>query len=432
MAVINVGFAVLLLVAACQAQPHADWIHEPARVRRAAREGPHRSGAVARPAAALLAEEAGTGATAGARAARIMREIGGAEHEVAKVMHGHPEELRQEEELLHQASELTLRAGQMASHRAAARPRRASLLQSKAAAGAGAAAAAELASMATQEVKLTKTDGKLYREAVEAQAAASAALQGKDKAQVLELMGEVQEAQRKVVASDLGELKETRKLGRELKAGRAGHHSTKGASAAGMAVVAAAEERAYAKGQAKLAREGHHLEGEIRAAKAQVAAAVGKRDAKAAAEVQKLMSEALSEQQQVVRAEAHDARDAEERAKKIASASTAHRSALLQRSGESSAYAASLAHRSQQLRVLASQRVRMAREGARLLRQTGRAKAAVLKDLAKAGAGQAKVAEVSQLLSEAVGAAKKVASDERKTLALTKKELHTAAALARQ
>merc|ERR550514_1075111 len=91
-------------------------------------------------------------------------------------MHGHPQELRQEERLLHEASEMALRAGQMAAASRASHGR-AALLQQKVGAASHARAstrsseaaavaseARELSGIAAQESKLARADQRLLKE----------------------------------------------------------------------------------------------------------------------------------------------------------------------------------------------------------------------------------------------------------------------------
>jgi len=444
MAPIRIGIGLLFLAAAVRAQDpsHTDWIHEPARVRQIVHQLPqHRKGTV------LLSERSlsGFGTGAGARAARIIRELGGAEREVAKEMKGHTQELTQVEGLLHQASELSLRAGQMG---VSAHHSHAALLQSenkvkahakegmRVATGAAAEARA-LSGFLKEDAKLARADGKLYQEAVAAKAAASSGLTGKQQSEVLQLLNTVQSAQRKVISSELSELKATKAEVRQLQGHRAGARSVektqvKAKAATQLAMEAAMHEATFASGEAKLAREGHRIENEMKTAKGEIAQALDKKDAKAAAEVEGLLSQALHMQDNVVRAELHGAKEAQARAKQLAGPLRAHRAALLQRSDASASFAASLERRRSQLQAEASKRVRMLRESKRLLSKTSRAKAAALQDLKKAGASSTKLEEIEQLMGEAEGAARRVSADERKEVALTKGEIRSAAALSKK
>merc|ERR1719478_1958131 len=169
----------------------------------------------------------------------------------------------------------------------------------------------------------------------------------------------------------------------------------------------------------------------MEAARGEVAAALGKRDAKTAAQVEKLMDEARAAQQHVVRLEVQTAREAKTEAKKIAHKQHS-RAALLQRSSGGASYAVSMKRHSSQLRALVREHEHMASDSKRLLQKTKRAKAAAAAELKKAGAGSAKVEEVERLLGEAEGAARRVAVDDRKGVALTKSELRSVASLARE
>lgn len=412
----------LSLVAGGLVDPRdADWIHAPMRARDIA------EGRRPRAAAALLSE--GTEFEQSTGAAKILHEMGAVESKVAALMRGHPNELRNEEKLLHEASEAALHAGEsralsksiMAKERES-REHLATLLQSNKAkkmsshSSESAHASVESAVKAEQGMlfhyasgmsKLAVADRRILSETSKAKEMAIEALSGKDAkvgAEVAQLLSQAQGEEKKVLKSEMKQArmarhkakKVTKDVTSELQEMK---HMDEAEAMSRTAIrqkevsEALSVHRKFAAGEAKLAKEGKHMLSdfaELKDAVANAMAGGSSKDIKTAMEVGSLLDQASNQQQDVTKleekqvketkAEEHELVKEKVHLMKEAKAPKHVTHALLQQ--EEQAQAESLANEDQRMVVKAARRAaHQARQEHKLLSETIKAEDAIKNSL---------------------------------------------------